>query len=140
MDRDELKKLRDEASATIARIDKAIESMTEKPTPERPFCRGEPVLVWDDEKYKFTGFFAETTGSGFVVSANADLLHSLTWSHCKHLPTFIAWDLIDPFFGYVLEYDSGLLRPSATHLQEIGYKSSNFGTIVAVHKRSEETK
>jgi len=39
-----------------------------------------------------------------------------------------------------LEYDSGLLTPCATHFQEIGYKSGNFGTIVAVHKCPEEDK
>jgi len=140
MNKDELQKLRDEASATIARIDKAIESMTEKPTPKRPFRRGEPVLVWDDPRNKFMGFFVEHTDGGFVVSGNSELLHSLTWSHCKHLPTFIDWDLLDPFYGYVLEYDSGLLTPCATHFQEIGYKSGTFGTIVAVHKRPEARK
>jgi len=143
MDRDELKKLRDEASATIARIDKAIESMTEKPTPERPFCRGEPVLVWDDEKYKFTGFFVETTGSGFVVSENMDLLYptrmnTSLWLHCEHLPPFIDWSLVEPRFGYAAEYDSGMVA-AWCYAPEVGSKG-HYGTIVAVHKRPEADK
>ena len=98
---DELKKLRDEAVATLARIDKALASMTEKPTPERPFRRGEPVIMWDESNARrFIGFFIESKGHGFVVSNNADLLHPLTWLHCEHLPPFIDWDLIDEYFGW----------------------------------------
>jgi len=139
MDANELKKLRDEASATIARIDKALAGMAEKPTPERPFRRGEPVIMWDDERYKFMGFFVKPTDGGFVVSGNSDLLHSLTWLHCEHLRPFIDWDLIDEYFGWAAEYDSGLVTPYATHF-EIGYKSSECGTVVAVHKRPEADK
>jgi len=136
---DELKKLRDEAAATIARIDKALASMTEKPTPKRPFRRGEPVIMWDDSNARrFIGFFVKTEGSGFVVSGNSELLHSLTWLHCEHLPTFIDWDLLDEYFGWAAEYDSGLVTPWSIS-PEVGYKT-NSGTIVAVHKRPEATK
>jgi len=136
---DELKKLRDEASATIARIDKALASLTDKAAPGRPFRRGEPVIMWDDEQlYTFIGFFVKPTDGGFVVSGNSELLHSLKWLHCEHLPTFIDWDLIDPFFGYVLEYDSGLVTPRESS-SEIGHENS-YGTVVAAHKRPEETK
>jgi len=135
---DELKKLRDEASATIARIDKALADLTEKPTPKRPFRRGEPVVTWDDERYKFMGFFVEHTDGGFVISGNPDLLHSLTWSHCKHLPPFIDWELIDGRFRLAAEYDSGIVSVWANS-PEIGVKD-HYGTIVAVHKRPEETK
>jgi len=136
---DELKKLRDEAQATIARIDKAIADLTEKPTPKRPFRRGEPVIMWDDSNARrFIGFFIESKGSGCVVSGNSDLLHSLTWLHCEHLPPFIDWDLIDPFYGYVLEYDSGLVTPRESS-SEIGHENS-YGTVVAVHKRPEAEK
>ena len=135
---DELKKLRDEAAATIARIDKALASMTEKPTPKRPFRRGEPVLVWDDPRNKVMGFFVEHTDGGFVVSGNPDLLHSLTWSHCKHLPTFIDWDLIDDYYGWAAEYDSGLVTPWSIS-PKVGHEN-NSGTVVAVYKRPEEIK
>jgi len=136
---DELKKLRDEAAATIARIDKAIADLTEKPTPERPFRRGEPVIMWDDSNARrFIGFFIESKGSGCVVSGNSDLLHSLTWLHCEHLPTFIDWDLLDEMYGWVVEYDSGVLSPWL-RLPTI-YDKNALGTIVAVHKRPEETK
>jgi len=140
MDANELKKLRNEASATIARIGKAIADLAKVSTPKRPFRRGEPVIMWDDEKYKFMGFFVELRNGQWIVSGNSALLYQTAWTHCEHLPPFIDWDLIDPFYGYVLEYDSGLLTPCATHFQEIGYKSGNFGTIVAVHKRPEADK
>ena len=136
---DELKKLRDEAAATIARIDKALADLTEKPTPERPFRRGEPVITWDDDLYQFIGLFVKTEGSGFVVSNNPDLLHPTTWPHCEHLPTFIDWDLIDEYFGYAAEYYSGLVMPQSSR-PKIGYKNSACGTIVAVHKRPEADK
>ena len=130
---DELKKLRDEASATIARIDKALAGMAEKPTPKRPFRRGEPVLAWDDDSDKFIGFFVEHTDGYWRVSGNSALLYSLPWLHCEHLPTFIDWDLIDPFYGYVAEYDSGLVN-ERIFVPEIGDRNW-YGTIVAVHKR-----
>ena len=132
MNQDELQKLRDEASATIARIDKALASLTEKPTPKRPFRRGEPVITWDNERYKFMGFFVEHTDGGFVISDNADLLHSMTWLHCEHLPTFIAWDLIDSSICYAAEYDSGLVSARIS-VPEIGDKHAH-GIVVAVHK------
>ena len=138
MTANELKKLRDEASATIARIDKALASMTEKPTPERPFRRGEPVITWDDEKYKFMGFFVELRNGQWIVSGNSALLYQTAWTHCEHLPTFIAWDLIDPFYGYVAELDSGLLGALRVS-RNVGSKNS-YGTIVAVHKRPEADK
>jgi len=135
---DELKKLRDEASATIARIDKALAGMAEKAIRERPFRRGETVLVCDDERYKFMGFFVASKGSRFVVSNNADLLHPMTYPHCEHLPTFIAWDLIDEYYGWAAEYDSGLVTPWSIS-PEVGCES-NSGTIVAVYKRPEARK
>jgi len=135
---DELKKLRAEAQATIARIDKALADLTGKPTPKRPFRRGEPVIVWDDELYQFIGFFVKTEGSGFVVSNNPDLLHPTTWPCCERLPPFIDWSLVEPHYGYALEYDSGLVTPRESS-SEIGHENS-YGTVVAVHKRPEETK
>ena len=135
---DELKKLRDEAAATIARIDKAIADLAKVSTPERPFRRGEPVITWDDERYKFIGFFVEHTDGGFVVSDNSKLLHSLTWSHCKHLPPFIDWSLVEPHFRNAAEYDSGLVNARIS-VPEIGDKHAH-GTVVAVHKRPEEDK
>jgi len=136
---DELKKLRNEASATIARIDKALAGMAEKAIRERPFRRGEPVIMWDDSNaHKFIGFFIESKGGGFVVSGNSELLHSLTWTHCEHLPTFIAWDLLDEYVGWAAEYDSGLVTPWSIP-PEVGYKH-NSGTIVAIHKRPEAEK
>jgi len=133
---DELKKLRDEAQATIARIDKALANLTEKPTPERPFRRGEPVIMWDDSNARrFIGFFIESKGHGFVVSDNAELLHSLTWIHCAHLPPFIDWELIDGRFRLAAEYDSGIVSVWANS-PEIGVKD-HYGTVVAVHKRPE---
>ena len=140
MNKDELKKLRDEASATIARIDKALADLTEKPTPKRPFRRGEPVIMWDDSNARrFIGFFIESKGGGFVVSNNADLLHPLTWIHCEHLPPFIAWDLIDEAYEWVAEYDSGVLSPWLD--EPIIYSKNHMGgTIVAVHKRPEAQK
>ena len=138
MNKDELKKLRDEAAATIARIDKALADLTEKPTPERPFRRGEPVLTWDNERYKFIGFFVKHMYGGFVVSGNSELLHSLTWLHCEHLPPFIDWSLVEPHFRYAAEYDSGMVA-ARSYAPEVGNKNG-YGTIVAVHKRPEETK
>jgi len=141
MDRDELQKLRDEASATIARIDRALASMTEKPTPERPFRRGEPVLVYNDEKCKFMGFFVELRNNRFVVSENMDLLYptrmnTSLWLHCEHLPPFIDWSLINSFYRYAVRYDSGIVSVWADSPQ-IGVKDS-YGTTIAVQKRSKE--
>ena len=160
MNKAELQNLRDRAQDTIAQIDKALASMTEKPTPtrpfrrgepvimwddekptpERPFRRGEPVITWDDEKYKFMGFFVEHTDGGFVVSVNPEPLHPLTtkWRHCKHLPPFIDWSLVEPHFRYAAEYDSGMVA-ARSYAPEVGNKNG-YGTIVAVHKRPEETK
>jgi len=138
MDANELKKLRDEAAATIARIDKALAGMAEKAIRERPFRRGEPVITWDDEKYKFMGFFVELRNGQWIVSGNSALLYQTAWLHCEHLPTFIAWDLIDEYFGWAAEYDSGLVTPWSIS-PEVGYKN-NSGTIVAVHKRPEAEK
>jgi len=137
---DKLRKLRAEAQATIARIDKALADLTEKPTPKRPFRRGEPVITWDDEKYKFVGFFVKHADGGFVVSGNPDLFYSLTmkWRHCEHLPPFIDWDLIDEYYGWVAECDSGVVAAWRA-LPEVGSKG-HYGTIVAVHKRPEKTK
>jgi len=143
MNKDELQKLRDEAQATIARIDKALASMTEKPTPKRPFRRGEPVLVYNDEKYRFMGFFVELRNNRFVVSENMDLLYptrmnTSLWIHCEHLRPFIDWDLIDGRFRLAAEYDSGIVSVWANS-PEIGVKD-HYGTVVAVHKRPEEDK
>ena len=138
MDANELKKLRNEASATIARIDKAIADLAEKPTTERPFRRGEPVLVWEDERYKFIGFFVELLNGYWRVSASSALVFSLPWLHCEHLPTFIAWDLIDSSICYAAEYDSGLVSARIS-VPEIGAKTDH-GIVVAVHKRPEEDK
>jgi len=126
------------ADRLIAINKKLLADLTEKPTPGRPFRRGEPVLVWDDDLYQFIGFFVKHTDSGFVVSGNSELLPSLTWSHCKHLPTFIAWDLIDEYYGWAAEYDSGLVTLWVVS-PEVGYEN-NSGTIVAVHKRPEAQK
>jgi len=140
MNKDELQKLRDEAVVTIARIDKALASMTEKPTPERPFRRGEPVVTWDDNNARrFIGFFIESKGSRFIVSDNAELLHPLTWIHCEHLPPFIDWDLLDEIYGWVVEYDSGVLSPWLRP-PTIYAKNHLGGTIVAVYKRPEADK
>ncbi|HUW97368.1 MAG TPA: hypothetical protein VMV40_00805 [Acidiferrobacter sp.] len=138
MNKDELKKLRDEAAATIARIDNALASMTDKAAPGRPFRRGEPVIMWDDEKYKFMGFFVKPTDGGFGVSGNSDLLHYLTWLHCEHLRPFIDWELIDPCYDNVAEYDSGLVSLRII-VPEIGDKNA-YGTVVAVYKRPEARK
>jgi len=143
MNKDELQKLRDEASATIARIDRALADLAKVSTPKRPFRRGEPVLVYNDEKCRFMGFFVELRNNRFVVSENMDLLYptrmnTSLWLHCEHLPPFIDWHLIDPYYGYALEYDSGLVTPRESS-SEIGHENS-YGTVVAVHKRPEETK
>jgi len=139
MNKDELKKLRDEASATIARIDKALAGMAEKAIRERPFRRGEPVIMWDDEQlYTFIGFFVKPTDGGFVVSFNSELLHSLTWLHCEHLRPFIDWDLIDELYGWIAEYDSGIL--SQRSVPPTVYSKNRLGTLVAVHKRPEAQK
>ena len=138
MDANELKKLRDEASATIARIDKALAGMAEKPTPERPFRRGEPVLVWDDPRNKFLRIFVGTENNQFVISNDPRLLNPQTYTHCVHLPPSIDWDLIDEVYWWASEYDSGLVTARGTR-PEIGAKNA-LGTIVAVHKRPEEDK
>jgi len=135
---DELKKLRDEASATLAKIDKSLADLADAATPKRPFRRGEPVITWDDEKYKFMGFFVELRNGQWIVSGNSALLYQTAWTHCEHLPTFIAWDLIDPFYGYVAEYDSGLVN-ERIFVPEIGDRNW-YGTIVAVYKRPEADK
>jgi len=138
MDANELKKLRDEASATIARIDKALAGMAEKPTPERPFRRGEPVLVWEDERYKFLRIFVGTENSQFVISNDPRLLNPQTYTHCEHLPPSIDWDLIDSSICYAAEYDSGLVSARIS-VPEIGAKTDH-GIVVAVHKRPEAEK
>jgi len=138
MNKAELQNLRDRAQDTIERIDKELASMTEKPTPERPFRRGEPVIMWDDERSQFIGFFVKTEGSGFVVSGNSGLFHSLPWIHCKHLPPFIDWSLVGPHFRYAAEYDSGMVA-ARSYAPEVGNKNE-LGTVVAVHKRPEAQK
>ena len=138
MNKDELQKLRDDAVARLAKIDKALADLTDAATPKRPFRRGEPVITWDNERYKAMGFFVEHTDGGFVISDNADLLHPMTRSHCKHLRPFIDWELIDEMYGCVVEYDSGILSPWV-RLPTI-YAKNGLGTVVAVHKRPEEEK
>jgi len=138
MNKDELQKLRDDAVATLAKIEKSLADLTDAATPKRPFRRGEPVITWDDEKYKFMGFFVELRNGQWIVSGNSALLYQTAWIHCEHLPPFIDWDLIDPFYGYVAELDSGLLGALRVS-RNVGSKNS-YGTIVAVHKRPEADK
>jgi len=138
MDANELKKLRDDAVATLAKIEKSLADLTDAATPKRPFRRGEPVITWDDEKYKFMGFFVELRNGQWIVSGNSALLYQTAWTHCEHLPTFIDWELIDEMYGCVVEYDSGILSPWV-RLPTI-YAKNGLGTVVAVHKRPEEEK
>jgi len=138
MNKDELQKLRDEAVATLAKIEKSLADLTDAATPKRPFRRGEPVITWDDEKYKFMGFFVELRNGQWIVSGNSALLYQTAWTHCERLPPFIDWELIDELYGWIAEYDSGIL--SQRSVPPTVYSKNRLGTIVAVHKRPEADK